>query len=104
MNSILEVLTKKLEAAFEEVSYDKSYATVGVSNRPDLCEFQCNGAMSLAKLYKKKPLDIAIEVVEPSSTPSNTSKSSTNAGSPCPKKSPKCSAARTPTAPATASR
>ena len=64
MNSILEVLTKKLEAAFEEVSYDKSYATVGVSNRPDLCEFQCNGAMSLAKLYKKKPLDIAIEVVE----------------------------------------
>ncbi len=64
MNSILEVLTKKLEAAFEEASYDKSYATVGVSNRPDLCEFQCNGAMSLAKLYKKKPLDIALEVVE----------------------------------------
>ena len=64
MESILEVLTKKLKAAFEEASYDKSYATVGVSNRPDLCEFQCNGAMSLAKLYKKKPLDIALEVVE----------------------------------------
>lgn len=64
MESILEVLTKKLEAAFEEVSYDKSYAAVSVSNRPDLCEFQCNGAMSLAKLYKKKPLDIALEVVE----------------------------------------
>ena len=64
MNSILEVLTKKFEAVFEKASYDKSYATVGVSNRPDLCEFQCNGAMSLAKLYKKKPLDIALEVVE----------------------------------------
>lgn len=64
MDSILEVLTKKFEAVFEKVSYDKSYATVGVSNRPDLCEFQCNGAMSLAKLYKKKPLDIALEVVE----------------------------------------
>ncbi len=64
MESILEVLTKKLEAAFEEASYDKSYSAVGVSNRPDLCEFQCNGAMSLAKLYKKKPLDIALEVVE----------------------------------------
>ena len=64
MESILEVLTKKFEAVFEKASYDKSYATVGVSNRPDLCEFQCNGAMSLAKLYKKKPLDIAIEVVE----------------------------------------
>ncbi len=64
MDSILEVLTKKFEAVFEKASYDKSYATVGVSNRPDLCEFQCNGAMSLAKLYKKKPLDIALEVVE----------------------------------------
>lgn len=63
MESILEVLTKKFEAVFEKASYDKSYATVGVSNRPDLCEFQCNGAMSLAKLYKKKPLDIALEVV-----------------------------------------
>ena len=64
MESILEVLTKKFEAVFEKVSYDKSYATVGVSNRPDLCEFQCNGAMSLAKLYKKKPLDIALDIVE----------------------------------------
>ena len=64
MESILEVLTKKFEAVFEKASYDKSYATVGVSNRPDLCEFQCNGAMSLAKLYKKKPIDIALEVVE----------------------------------------
>ena len=64
MESILEVLTKKFEAVFEKASYNKSYATVGVSNRPDLCEFQCNGAMSLAKLYKKKPLDIALEVVE----------------------------------------
>ena len=45
MESILEVLTKKFEAVFEKASYDKSYATVGVSNRPDLCEFQCNGAM-----------------------------------------------------------
>lgn len=64
MDSILEVLTKKFEAVFEKASYDKSYATVGVSNRPDLCEFQCNGAMSLAKLYKKKPLDIALDIVE----------------------------------------
>ena len=64
MESILEVLTKKFEAVFEKASYDKSYATVGVSNRPDLCEFQCNGAMSLAKLYKKKPLDIALDIVE----------------------------------------
>ena len=64
MESILELLTKKFEAVFEKVSYDKSYATVGVSNRPDLCEFQCNGAMSLAKLYKKKPLDIALDIVE----------------------------------------
>ena len=64
MQTILEVLTKKLESVFEELSYDGSYAIVGVSNRSDLCEFQCNGAMSLAKIYKKSPLDIATEIVE----------------------------------------
>ena len=35
-----------------------------LSNRPDLCEYQCNGAMAAAKAYKKKPIDIANAVVE----------------------------------------
>ena len=35
-----------------------------LSNRPDLCEYQCNGAMAAAKEYKKAPFMIADEVVE----------------------------------------
>ncbi len=59
MKNILESLELILEEAFDAEGYDKKYCIVGVSNRPDLCEFQCNAAMALAKEYKKKPLDIA---------------------------------------------
>ncbi len=34
-----------------------------LSNRPDLCEYQCNGAMAAAKKYKKAPIMIANDVV-----------------------------------------
>ena len=63
MKKILDILSEKLEKAFEECGYDKVYGKVGISNRPDLCEYQCNGAMALAKLHKKKPIDIANEIV-----------------------------------------
>ena len=59
MKKLLDVITRTMEEAFEELGYDKSYARVTVSNRPDLCEFQCNGAMALAKRAKKAPIDIA---------------------------------------------
>ncbi len=36
---------------------------VTLSNRPDLCEYQCNGAMAGAKKYKKAPIMIADDVV-----------------------------------------
>ena len=42
----------------------RNFAKVTLSNRPDLCEYQCNGAMAAAKTYKKKPIDIANGVVE----------------------------------------
>ena len=45
--------------AFEKAGYDRSYAKVTLSNRPDLCEYQCNGAMAGAKAYKKAPIMIA---------------------------------------------
>ncbi len=48
--------------AFAECGYEERFGTVVVSNRPDLCQFQCNGAMAAAKQYKKKPIDIAYEV------------------------------------------
>ena len=55
---------EELKPAFTGCGYDEKYIRVTVSNRPDLCEYQCNGAMAAAKAYKKKPIDIANEVVE----------------------------------------
>ena len=63
MKQILDLITKELEEAFEAAGYDKSLARVTLSNRPDLCEYQCNGAMAGAKKYRKAPIMIANEVV-----------------------------------------
>ncbi len=62
MEKILNFITKEMEGAFTECGYDKSYAKVTLSNRPDLCEYQCNGALAAAKAYKKAPFLIAEEV------------------------------------------
>ena len=53
MKKLMEQMAEELSAAFEKSGYDPSYGKVTVSNRPDLCEFQCNGAMAGAKAYKK---------------------------------------------------
>ena len=63
MNTIVEKITEQLQNAFAECGYDKKYAKVSLSNRPDLCEYQCNGVMAAAKEYKKAPFMIADEVV-----------------------------------------
>ena len=63
MKNIIELLQEKIENAFVECGYDKEYGKVIESNRPDLSEFQCDGAMVAAKKYKKAPFIIAEEVV-----------------------------------------
>ncbi|MEF9839466.1 MAG: arginine--tRNA ligase [Lachnospiraceae bacterium] len=63
MKKMLELIAEEVGQAFEKAGYDKEYARVTVSNRPDLCEYQCNGAMAGAKVYKKAPIMIANEVV-----------------------------------------
>lgn len=63
MKKILDLIGKELKTAFEAAGYDTSYAKAVLSNRPDLCEYQCNGAMAAAKAYHKKPIDIAQDVV-----------------------------------------
>lgn len=63
MKRMLDRIAEELIPAFEKAGYDASYAKVTVSNRPDLCEFQCNGAMAAAKAYKKAPIMIANDVV-----------------------------------------
>ena len=63
MKKILDIITEKMQAAFVEAGYDASFGRVTVSNRPDLCEYQCNGALAAAKQYKCAPIMIANAVV-----------------------------------------
>ena len=63
MKTIIEHIGGVVSKAFEECGYDASYAKITISNRPDLCEYQCNGAMAGAKKYHKAPIMIAEEVV-----------------------------------------
>ncbi len=64
MKKIMDYMEEELKSAFRSCGYDEKYAGVHLSNRPDLCEFQCNGALAAAKEYKKAPIMIAGEVVE----------------------------------------
>ena len=64
MKNLLELISGEVRAAFSAAGYDEGLGTVTVSNRPDLCEYQCNGAMAGAKLYHKAPIMIATEVAE----------------------------------------
>ncbi|HEY9574190.1 MAG TPA: arginine--tRNA ligase [Lachnospiraceae bacterium] len=64
MKQVNQRIFDEMKRAFLEAGYDEKYAKVGISNRPDLCEYQCNGAMAAAKEYKKAPIMIANEVVE----------------------------------------
>ena len=59
MEKILDMISGKMAQAFADAGYDASYGRVTVSNRPDLCEYQCNGALAAAKVYKCNPLQIA---------------------------------------------
>ena len=65
MEKILDIITEKVQAAFEKAGYDASFGRVTVSNRPALCEYQCNGALAAAKQYKCAPIQIANAVVAP---------------------------------------
>ena len=63
MEKILDIISAKMQQAFVDAGYDASFGRVTVSNRPDLCEYQCNGALSAAKQYKCAPIQIANAVV-----------------------------------------
>lgn len=63
MKKIIDLITDEIGVAFEKAGYEKSYAKVTISNRPDLCEYQCNGAMAGAKTYHKAPIMIAEDVI-----------------------------------------
>ncbi len=64
MEKILDVISKQVMEALKACGYDEKYGKVTLSNRPDLCEYQCNGAMAAAKEYKCAPFQIADRVAE----------------------------------------
>ena len=64
MKKVSVLIKEAVEKAFVSLGYDKKYGMVGISNRPDLCQYQCNGAMAAAKEFKKAPLLIANEVAD----------------------------------------
>ena len=63
MQTVIDVLSEIFSKAFANAGYDAGLGRVVVSARPDLCQFQCNGAMSAAKQYHKAPLMIANDVI-----------------------------------------
>lgn len=64
MKKIIDLIEAEVVKAFEAAEIDTKFAKVSLSNRPDLCEYQCNGAMAAAKQYRKAPIMIANAVVE----------------------------------------
>ena len=62
MEKLLTIISEHVSSAFLAAGYESSYGRVTVSNRPDLCEYQCNGAMPAAKAYHKAPIQIANDV------------------------------------------
>ena len=64
MKKFLDLISEEMQSAFGAAGYDETLGKVTLSNRPDLCEYQCNGAMSGAKIYKKAPVMIANDVAE----------------------------------------
>ena len=63
MKKMVDLIGQELAEAFERAGYDPSYAKVTLSDRPDLCEYQCNGAMAGARAYHKAPFMIAEDVI-----------------------------------------
>lgn len=64
MKKFLDLISEEMGSAFERAGFDATLGKVSLSNRPDLCEYQCNGAMAGAKVYKKAPIMIANAVAE----------------------------------------
>ena len=62
MLKLIDLISREVSGAFSAAGYDEAYGKVTVSNRPDLCEYQCNGALPAAKVYHKPPMAIAEDV------------------------------------------
>lgn len=58
-------ITKIIKKTAEKLNYDDlDKIVVSFSNRPELCDFQTNYAMLIAKKMEMKPIDVANKIVE----------------------------------------
>lgn len=64
MKFLIDLISEQLAGAFERAGFDAAYGKATLSNRPDLCEYQCNGALAAAKQYHKAPIQIANAVLD----------------------------------------
>ncbi len=64
MKTMIELITEDVKDAFIKKGYEEKYGVVTLSNRPDLCQYQCNGALAAAKQYKTAPIIIAQAIAE----------------------------------------
>jgi len=64
MKTIIEIINEEVKQAFLLKGYEEKFGMITLSNRPDLCQYQCNGALAAAKQYKMAPIKIAQEIVE----------------------------------------
>ena len=64
MNVLIDLISREVSGAFEKAGFDPAYGKVTLSNRPDLCEYQCNGSLKAAMVYKKAPIQIAEAIAE----------------------------------------
>lgn len=64
MTSLTTKLSEIVGQAFESLDLPKDLGGVRISDRPDLAQFQCNGAMAAAKIAKTNPREIAGKIVD----------------------------------------
>ena len=62
--NVKRLLTERLEAALAEAGADHAQAIVGPATRPEFGDYQANGAMAAAKRLKRKPRDLAQELID----------------------------------------
>ena len=58
----IEILEQKIKNKMQEIGYLVEDCLLNPSNRPDLGDYQYNGAMSLAKTYHDNPMNIATKI------------------------------------------
>ena len=68
MEKLIDIISQRVSDVFTAAGYEASYGRCSVSGRPDLCEYQCNGALPAAKVYKKAPIMIAEEICDTKSS------------------------------------